>query len=58
MYRLAYAEIRLILARLLFNFDMELCDESKDWLNQKTYLVWQKPALMVRLRNREGAKTV
>ncbi|KFX86931.1 hypothetical protein O988_09454, partial [Pseudogymnoascus sp. VKM F-3808] len=28
---LAYAEMRLILARLLWNFDLKLVDDSKDW---------------------------
>ncbi|KAI1503706.1 cytochrome P450 [Biscogniauxia marginata] len=47
---LAYAEMRLILARILFNFDLRLVDGSKDWLNdQKAYGVWLKPDLHVHL---------
>ncbi|KAI0180566.1 cytochrome P450 [Hypoxylon sp. FL1284] len=42
---LAYAEMRLILAKIIFNFDMTLCDDSKDWLNQRAYGIWDKPAL-------------
>lgn len=47
---LAYAEMRLILARLVWNFDMKLCDESKMWMEgQKNYLLWYKPDLMMEL---------
>jgi aspirochlorine biosynthesis cytochrome P450 monooxygenase len=47
---LAYAEIRLILARLLWNFDMELCEESNDWVTgMKVYGVYQRPPLMIKL---------
>jgi len=33
---LALAEARLVLARLVWVFDMELVDESVDWMDQKT----------------------
>ncbi|KAK8198485.1 hypothetical protein M8818_006350 [Zalaria obscura] len=47
---LAYAEMRLILAKLVFNFDMELQEESKAWMtNMKIMLLWQKPPMMVKL---------
>lgn len=50
---LAYAEMRLILARLIWKFDMELCDDSKEWLkDQKNYVLWEKPALHMRLVER------
>lgn len=32
---LAYAEMRLILTRVLWNFDLELQAESKNWADQK-----------------------
>ena len=48
---LAYAEIRIILARVLFEFDLELMDSSRSWLeNLKVFFLWQKDPLMVRLR--------
>lgn len=53
---LAYIEMRLILARLLWNFDMTLADDSKDWIDkQKIYLLWEKGPLNVHLtpRSRE-----
>lgn len=50
---LAYAEMRLILARLVWNFDMRLCEESKGWMEgQKNYLFWHKPDLMMEFAGR------
>lgn len=50
MYSLAYAEMRLILSRLLWNFDLELQQDSTDWIaRQKTYMLWQKGPLNVRV---------
>jgi cytochrome P450 len=50
---LAYNEMRLILARVLWNFDLELCDESRDWNEQKSFLLWEKPALWCTLSLRK-----
>ncbi|KAJ5766345.1 uncharacterized protein N7511_003961, partial [Penicillium nucicola] len=49
---LAYFEIRLILCKLLFNFDITLSPESINWLDQKVYFIWEKPPLMVKLTDR------
>ncbi|RYP36843.1 hypothetical protein DL767_003233 [Monosporascus sp. MG133] len=47
---LAYAEMRLILAKIVWNFDMVLEEDSRDWLkDQRCYLLWHKPPLNVRL---------
>ncbi|CAG8053445.1 unnamed protein product [Penicillium olsonii] len=46
---LANAEMRLILAKLLWNFDIELPVESLPWINQKSFSLWKRPALMVNL---------
>ncbi|KAK8042505.1 cytochrome P450 [Apiospora phragmitis] len=47
---LAYAEMRLILAKIVFNFDLHLADDSKDWLDrQSVYFLWEKPALYMHL---------
>ncbi|KAL8413125.1 hypothetical protein RB596_009612 [Gaeumannomyces avenae] len=46
---LAYSEMRLILARLLYSFDLELVDKDKDWFDQKTFVLRDKPALNVYL---------
>ncbi|KAI4255159.1 MAG: hypothetical protein L6R42_006883 [Xanthoria sp. 1 TBL-2021] len=53
---LAYKEMWLILARVPWNFDIELCEESGHWNEQKTYVLWEKPALMCRLRDRAPSK--
>lgn len=42
--------MRLIIARLIFEFDMELADKSRDWLeNARVYTIWSKQPLYVRL---------
>lgn len=47
---MSYAELRMIMAKVLFNFDMELADSSEDWWStQNTFFVWQKKPLMVKL---------
>ncbi|KZL75146.1 cytochrome P450 [Colletotrichum tofieldiae] len=48
---LAYVEMRIMLARLLWNFDLVLADDSKQWMEtQKIYTLWQKGSLNVYLR--------
>ncbi|KAI0155736.1 cytochrome P450 ClCP1 [Pestalotiopsis sp. NC0098] len=47
---LAYVEMRLVLARMLFNFDMILHDKDRNWMaDQKAYNIWSKTAVLVRL---------
>jgi cytochrome P450 len=48
---LAYVEVRLILAKVLFNFDLEL-DKARtsNWLDQKVFTLWEKPPLWVKLK--------
>ncbi|RDL42248.1 uncharacterized protein BP5553_02227 [Venustampulla echinocandica] len=47
---LAFAEMRLILARLVWNFDLVLEEKSKGWVeNQDVMMVYLKPPLMVKL---------
>ncbi|KAI0132090.1 cytochrome P450 ClCP1 [Xylariales sp. AK1849] len=47
---LSYAEMRLILARILFTFDLKLADDSRHWMHeQKMYFLWRKPDLNVYL---------
>ncbi|KAI2781641.1 putative cytochrome P450 [Daldinia loculata] len=47
---LAYAEMRLILARIIYNFDMTIANDSRNWLNQRVYTLWDKPALNIHLK--------
>ncbi|KAG4277680.1 hypothetical protein FPRO04_14058 [Fusarium proliferatum] len=45
----AWAEARLVLAYTLWNLDLELVSESKDWMTwQKVFMFWRKPPLKVR----------
>ncbi|KAH7346072.1 cytochrome P450 [Pyrenochaeta sp. MPI-SDFR-AT-0127] len=50
--KVAYAEMRLTLARLLWSFDIALADEKDrwDWGEQKTYIFWDKKPLEIILR--------
>ncbi|KAL7937577.1 cytochrome P450 [Trichoderma chlorosporum] len=51
---LALAQMRLIMARLIWNYDIELTEESIDWDRRcKAYIVFEKPPLYVRLKPRK-----
>ncbi|KAK1566050.1 LOW QUALITY PROTEIN: cytochrome P450 [Colletotrichum navitas] len=58
---LAYAEMRLILARVIWNFDIKLHPDSRGWFEgMKTYILWQKDPLQVYLTPRkvgDGSRT-
>ncbi|KAF2808085.1 isotrichodermin C-15 hydroxylase [Mytilinidion resinicola] len=47
--QLAYAEMRLIMARVFWTFDLELVEKETNWLDQKVFSLWEKPPLMVKL---------
>lgn len=49
---LAYMEMRIILARLLWNFDVEIEEESCGWIKQRVFILWEKGPLFVRLTRR------
>ncbi|KXJ88731.1 cytochrome P450 ClCP1 [Microdochium bolleyi] len=51
---LAYVEMRTILARVLFNFDLKMSDRSEGWLKQKNFNLWEKPPLYAYLSPRKG----
>ena len=47
------------MARLFWRFDLELQPQSAKWNQQKTYLLWEKPPMFVKLMPRhvkEGRK--
>ena len=49
-YSLAYAEMRLIMAKMLWNFDFELADPEDDWMSRnRGYSVWYKGPLLIKL---------
>ena len=49
--RLAWAEMKLILCKVLWNFDMELAGGNKDdWsMEQKVYLLYERTPVYVKL---------
>ncbi|CAK7201696.1 hypothetical protein SEUCBS139899_004405 [Sporothrix eucalyptigena] len=54
---LAFAEARLVMAQVLYNFDLSLAEpEDKDWLDQKAYVIWDTPAMRVFLKEAKTAK--
>ncbi|OAP55314.1 hypothetical protein AYL99_10287 [Fonsecaea erecta] len=52
--KLAWAEMRLILARLLYAFDISWNTKPpiRDWGEQQTFIFWQKSPLEIRLKRR------
>lgn len=46
---LALHEARILLAEVLYEFDLELDDRSRDWANQSIYTIWEKHKLWVNL---------
>lgn len=52
---LAYAEMRIIICRTLFRFDLELLSDQENWLeSQLGVFLWLKGPLMVRYKMRPG----
>lgn len=47
---MAYHEMRLILAKILYHFELELQPDSESWDHQRTYLMWEKGPLNVAMR--------
>lgn len=40
---LAYVEMRIILARLIYNFDLRLAEDSHRWIErQRSYALWAR----------------
>jgi hypothetical protein len=47
-FSLAYAEMKLVLARIIYDFDFELADPGDDWFDQKVFTLWDKKPLLLR----------
>lgn len=47
--KLAYAEMRIIIARVLWSFDIQLADPEDrfEWGEQATYIFWDKKPLNI-----------
>lgn len=51
---LAFAEMRLIIARMAYNFDITLAEDSKMWMEEMRILqVWAEPPLNLYLKPRD-----
>lgn len=51
---LAYHELRLILAKVLWNFELKLQSGYENWgVGQRTYQLWEKPQLDVKFKERD-----
>lgn len=51
---LAYSELRVAVARLLFRFDYELAPGQEDWHDKsRVIIVWEKGPLKVKLTERK-----
>ncbi|KAI4936817.1 uncharacterized protein J4E92_001542 [Alternaria infectoria] len=49
---MALHEMRLIMSKVLFNFNLELLPECRDWIaDQKIYSLWEKTPLMVKIKD-------
>lgn len=42
--------MRLILAKLLWSFDMALCPQNHRWEDQMSFILWEKSPLLVKMR--------
>ncbi|KAK2052229.1 cytochrome P450 [Colletotrichum caudatum] len=52
---LAYAEMRVMLARVVWAFDLRLAEASRGWMDdQRCYILWRKAPLMVHLTPRRS----
>lgn len=47
------SEMRVILARVIWNFDMQIADDSRNWTEQELFGLWKKGPLNVHLKPRE-----
>ena len=54
--RVFLAEAKLILSKMVWNFDLEMADPNDwNWLDQKAFLVFEPKSLMVKLREKNLA---
>ncbi|OTA98262.1 hypothetical protein M426DRAFT_70144 [Hypoxylon sp. CI-4A] len=51
---LAIHEMRLIMARVLWNFDLTLDVKSNNWNEQRIFSLWEKPPLQVYINERKS----
>lgn len=46
---MAMHEMRLIISKVLYNFDLKLSDPSALWTDQKAFVLWEKKPLMCQI---------
>jgi cytochrome P450 len=51
---LAYAEMRIFIARILWAFDIEEGGKNVPWPHLKTFMIIQKQPIMMKIKQREG----
>lgn len=53
-HRLAWVEMKMVLAKVLLNFDLELSEKMTgvDWSDQKVYLLSEKTPMYVKMTPR------
>ncbi|KAB5515014.1 cytochrome P450 [Coniochaeta sp. 2T2.1] len=52
--RLALAEMRYVLTRLIWRYEFTVAKESRNWVEEQySYLLWEKPDLMMRMTPRD-----
>ena len=54
--KLAYAEMRVIIAKILHEFEFEFTYPQENWHRQMAFLAWEKVPLMITLRRRQFAE--
>jgi cytochrome P450 len=47
---MAMHEMRLVLARLYYAFDLEVCEESLKWVEQRAFILWEKKPLFIKVK--------
>jgi hypothetical protein len=53
----AYAEMNLILAKMLWRWDLELVNKDLDWEGQgRMHVMWWKPSMYIRILPRSKAE--
>jgi hypothetical protein len=55
---LAYNEIRSVIVRILWNLDIEICPESRNWNDQKVWILWEKHPLNIIVSDRNSPDKV
>ena len=50
---MAWMELRILIAKIVFLFDFELAGDNSEWERMSSYIVWKKPRLLVNVTSRD-----